>query len=74
MRYLILAAALLALAGCNETRDKAVVDSAASAWEAANAAEQGADARLALEAIKAQAYAIIRAMGYDYAPAKGVTK
>ena len=65
---------LLALAGCATERDKAVADSAASAWEAADAIEKGVDPALAAEAIKKQVYAIIRAMGFDYAPAKGVAK
>jgi hypothetical protein len=46
-----------------------VANSAASIYEAACAIEQGVDPALPLGAIKAQAAAIITAVGHTYQPA-----
>lgn len=67
-----LALVLCALSLCGCARDRAVANSAATIWEAADATEKGADPAQTMPAIKANAAAIIRSTGSTYAPA-GVT-
>lgn len=62
--------AFLILTGC--AKDRAVANSAATIWEAADATEKGANPAQTMPAIKANAAAIIRSTGSTYAPA-GVT-
>lgn len=70
IRGSLILVAILALCGC--ARDRAVANSAATIWEAADATERGADPAQTMPAIKANAAAIIRSTGSTYSPA-GVT-
>lgn len=73
MKYGFLLAVLVAMllfSGCSAERDAAVANSAASIYEAAKAIEDGVDPRLVTPSIKAQATAIVLAVGHTYAPAE----
>jgi hypothetical protein len=73
-RSILILASLLALTGCNETRDQAVADQAASVYEIGVALERGADPLKAAAGLKASGAAIIHALGFTYAPAADLIK
>lgn len=65
-----LLAALVLLCGCGESRERAVANSAATIWEAAQAIRMGAPVEAPARAIQRNAAAIIKANGATYAPAE----
>jgi len=71
LAFALLALVVVLLCGCG-TRNRAVANSAATIWEAADALERGASPAGVTPAIKANAAAIIKSTGNTYAPA-GVT-
>ena len=72
IRLALILAALLAFSGCDEARDQAVADQAASVFEIGVALERGTDPAKAAAGLKASSAAIIHAMGFTYAPAANI--